>query len=70
MEENIDLGCSCTDCESNQNGVCRELDSRFIDYNNCDLGIESYHPFCDYRNQPELRAAYDDGYNDGYNAAY
>ena len=26
--------------------------------------------FCDYRNEPDLRAAYDEGYNDGYYDAY
>ena len=69
-EENIDIACNCLRCEENHDGKCQKLDSRFIDCNNTDLGWEYYHPFCDYRNQPELRLAYDDGFDDGYSAAY
>jgi len=68
--EDVDTSCKCTSCDENKDGRYRKMDSRFIDYSNRDLGIECYYPFCDYRNQPELRAAYDDGFDDGYSAAY
>jgi len=68
--EDVDTSCKCTSCEENKDGKCRKINSRFIDYSNRDLGIEYYYPFCDYRNQPELREAYDDGFDDGYRAAY
>jgi len=70
METDINLNCNCHCCEENCDGKCKKLDSRFIDYNNTDLGWEYYHPFCDYRDKPDMRAAYDDGFNDGYSAAY
>lgn len=49
--------------EENNSCICIECN------NNENGNCYQYH-FCDYRNEPDLRAAYDKGYQDGYNDAY
>ena len=66
MENN---NCSCKECEKNEKGQCKQYGDILVTripvnkYEHCVV-------FCDYRNEPDLRAAYDDGYKDGYNDAY
>ena len=57
MEINGRYSCSCKECNNNENGNCYQHH------------LEEF-KFCDYRNEPDLRAAYDKGYQDGYNDAY
>lgn len=52
-----DTSCSCKECNNNENGNCYQYHLKEFQ-------------FCDYRNEPDLRAAYDKGYQDGYNDAY
>lgn len=63
----IDLSCCCAHCESNRafkNTSCNGINNP----SECDS--ETFAKYCDYRNQPKLKAAYDKGYEDGYDAAY
>lgn len=63
----IDLTCCCVHCENNK-AFCNTPYNGLNNPEECTA--ECYMKSCDYRNQPELREAYDEGYKDGYDAAY